>query len=75
MSLLLASDRTHSPLYPDSLISTDATAPWHRVQGVQLVVSFTMPPVCGPCVHRCRPDPGSGGRGGPGGGATFPSDP
>lgn len=62
MSLLLASDRTHSPLYPGSLISTDATARGIDVQGVQLVVNYDAPQYLRTYVHRCRPDPGSGGR-------------
>ena len=64
MSLLLASDRTHSPLYPGSLISTDATARGIDVQGVQLVVNYDAPQYLRTYVHRCGPDPGSGGRGG-----------
>lgn len=63
MSLLLASDRPHSPLYPGSLISTDAMARGIDVQGVQLVVNYDAPQYLRTYVHRCRPDPGSGGRG------------
>lgn len=52
MSLLLASDRTHSPLYPGSLISTDATARGIDVQGVQLVVNYDAPQYLRTYVHR-----------------------
>lgn len=51
MPQLPASGRSHNP-FPNSLISTDATARGIDVQGVQLVVNYDAPQYLRTYVHR-----------------------